>query len=103
MRLEATIAYFACDFMEKVTPKSAGYVMPAEWETHEATWAVFPHNENTWPKKLETAQKAYAEVVAHISTGERVELLVRNRRIRELAQELIFAHKFAVKENIRFH
>ncbi|VVB65538.1 Agmatine deiminase [Candidatus Gugararchaeum adminiculabundum] len=89
--------------METQTPKKSGYSMPAEWEKHEATWAVFPHNENTWPERLEIAQKAYAEMVAQISTGERVELLVRNERIKKLASELIFAHRFAVKENVRFH
>ena len=26
------------------TPAFLGFSMPAEWETHEATWLAWPHN-----------------------------------------------------------
>ena len=35
------------------TPKQLGYVFPAEWEEHEATWLSWPHKEESWPGKLE--------------------------------------------------
>ena len=34
------------------TPASLGYRMPAEWETHQATWLVWPHHQPDWPGKL---------------------------------------------------
>ena len=86
-----------------MTPKQAHFHMPAEWEPHEATWATFPHNENTWPDRLPQVQKLYAEMLAHLSTGERVELLVQSPQIQKTAEKLIFSHPFANKKNIFFH
>ena len=31
--------------METKTPNALGYHMPAEWETHEGTWLIWPHND----------------------------------------------------------
>ena len=31
--------------METETPNSLGYHMPAEWEPHEGTWLIWPHND----------------------------------------------------------
>jgi agmatine deiminase len=30
--------------VEGKTPKALGYRMPAEWEAHEGTWLIWPHN-----------------------------------------------------------
>jgi agmatine deiminase len=83
--------------------KMAHFAMPAEWERHEATWMTFPHNVNTWPERLPKVQKVYAEMVAHVSTGERVDLLVQDKTTEEIAKSLIFSHPFARPENIVFH
>lgn len=61
------------------TPGALGYRMPAEWETHEATWLGWPHNESDWPEKLDTIRWVYGEMVRKISAGEFVRILVRNR------------------------
>jgi agmatine deiminase len=31
--------------METKTPNTLGYHMPAEWEPHEGTWLIWPHND----------------------------------------------------------
>jgi len=89
--------------MENDTPKSLGYNMPAEWEQHDATWITFPHNDNTWPERLEGVQKLFGEEIAHISMGERVDVFVQNQKVWQLAESLIFAHSFAKRENVVFH
>lgn len=61
------------------TPAGLGYAMPAEWETHEATWLGWPHNETDWPGKLDTIRWVYGEMVRKITAGELVRLLVRHR------------------------
>jgi agmatine deiminase len=61
------------------TPASHGYSMPAEWETHEATWLSWPHNPTDWPDKLDTIRWVYGEIVRKISAGETVRILVRSR------------------------
>ncbi len=46
------------------TIASLGYSMPAEWDTHEATWIGWPHNKTDWPDKIGTIQWVYGEIVS---------------------------------------
>lgn len=66
-------------FITDQHPAELGYVMPAEWEKHAATWLGWPHNESDWPDKLDTIRWVYGEMVRKLSAGERVRLLVRSR------------------------
>ncbi len=38
---------------------AAGFRMPAEWERQSVVWLVRPHNEETWPKCLASAQREW--------------------------------------------
>ena len=60
------------------TPANLGYIMPAEWEPHEATWLAWPHHPTDWPGKLDTIRWVYVEIVRKIAAGERVYLMVRS-------------------------
>ena len=53
--------------------------MPAEWESHEATWLGWPHELTDWPGKFSPIPWAFAEIVRLLSQVERVYLLVENR------------------------
>ena len=53
--------------------------MPAEWESHDATWLGWPHELTDWPGKFAPIPWAFAEIVRHLSKVERVYLLVENR------------------------
>jgi agmatine deiminase len=53
--------------------------MPAEWETHCATWLAWPHHPTDWPGKLNTIRWVYSEIVRKIAAGETVRLLVRSK------------------------
>ena len=53
--------------------------MPAEWETHEATWIGWPHNATDWPGKISTIQWVYGEIVRHLSKSELVRILVNDK------------------------
>jgi len=61
------------------TPYALGFRMPAEWESHEATWLGWPHELTDWPGKFAPIPWAFAEIVRHLSQVERVYLLVENR------------------------
>ena len=52
--------------------------MPAEWETHEATWLAWPNHPTDWPDKLDTIRWVYTEIVRKITPGEIVRLLVNS-------------------------
>jgi len=60
--------------------------MPAEWETHEATWLGWPHNPTDWPDKLDTIGWVYTEIVRKISPAESVRILVDSRAEEKLAR-----------------
>ncbi|PIQ61033.1 MAG: agmatine deiminase [Bacteroidetes bacterium CG12_big_fil_rev_8_21_14_0_65_60_17] len=46
--------------------------MPAEWEPHLGTWFSWPHNRDTWPTGLESAERALALGIQLLAEGERV-------------------------------
>jgi agmatine deiminase len=64
---------------ESRPPASLGFSMPAEWETHAATWLAWPHNPTDWPGKLNTIRWVYTEIVRKIAPGETVRMLVRSK------------------------
>ena len=63
--------------------------MPAEWETHEATWLGWPHNESDWPDKIDTIRWVYGEMVRKITPGEIVRLLVQNKTEEKFARRYL--------------
>jgi len=68
------------------TPASLGFRMPAEWETHAATWLAWPHNPTDWPGKLDPIRWVYGEIVRKIAPGETVRMLVDSRAEEKLAR-----------------
>jgi len=60
------------------TPASLGYSMPAEWETHVATWLARPNHPTDWPDKLDTIRWVYTEIIRKITEGEIVRLMVNS-------------------------
>jgi agmatine deiminase len=75
--------------------------MPAEWETHEATWVAWPHHEPDWPGKLEPIPWVYAEIVRVLHRFERVEILCHDDDVRTAAERHLHAH--GVTGNYRLH
>lgn len=65
--------------------------MPAEWEPHAATWIAWPHNPEDWPGKFEPIPWVYAEIVRHLATGEKVNILVNDADHRESARRVLRA------------
>jgi agmatine deiminase len=57
---------------------SLGFRMPAEWETHAATWLSWPHEKTDWPGKFAPIPWVYADIVRHLSQVERVRILVES-------------------------
>ena len=71
------------------TPASLGFSMPAEWETHAATWLAWPHNPTDWPDKLDTIRWVYGEIVRKIAPGETVRMLVGSTAEAKLARRYL--------------
>jgi agmatine deiminase len=60
------------------TPKGLGYIMPAEWEEHEATWLAWPHDPETFPRRVRKVEKIYLELIEALHSGETINLFVRD-------------------------
>jgi agmatine deiminase len=58
------------------TPRELGYHFPAEWEKHTATWLSYPHNEASWPGKINTIFPFYHAFIKELAIGERVNINV---------------------------
>lgn len=63
--------------------------MPAEWAEHQATWLSYPHNEDSWPGKIQTIFPSYHLFVKTLAEDEEVHINVNDRRMQEhVAEEL---------------
>ena len=62
------------------TPRKLSYRMPAEWESHEATWLAWPHNCDDWPGKFLCIPWVYAEIVRQLAARERVHILAEDAK-----------------------
>jgi len=71
------------------TKKDLQYILPAEWEKHEATWIGWPHNKEDWPGKFSPIPYVYAEIVRIISRGELVRILVENDTHEKKARKVL--------------
>ncbi len=60
-----------------ITPKQAGFYMPAEWHPHACCWMAWPCHQESWAKiGFERARLAYARVANAIAQYEPVTMLV---------------------------
>jgi agmatine deiminase len=66
-----------------ITPSNEGYFFPAEWAEHEATWLSYPHNENSWPDRIDSIYNAYHQFIIAISKKEKVHINVCNTQMLE--------------------
>lgn len=80
------------------TPAANGYVWPAEWERHDATWLSWPHDPVTWPDRVPKAELAFEQMIRALAPGERIELLCNGEAVEQRARD----HLKGV-ENVRFH
>ncbi|MBI0582861.1 MAG: agmatine deiminase family protein [Methanomassiliicoccus sp.] len=76
--------------MEKTTPRSLDYYMPAEWTRHEATWLSWPKNPLTFPGEvMQGVEKVYVQMIAALSGGEKVKVLVDNQEAEDHVRRLL--------------
>lgn len=66
-----------------------GYRMPAEWETHVATWLAWPHETSDWPGKFAPIPWVYGEIVRHLSRVEKVRILISGKEAEHKARNVL--------------
>jgi agmatine deiminase len=83
------------------SPSELGFRLPAEWETHEATWLGWPHNKSDWPGKFSPIPWAYAEIVRRISAGEKARIIVESKAHEKSAEKVLKAASVGLN-NVEF-
>lgn len=77
--------------------------MPAEWEPHTATWLAWPTNKETWPgRSLKEVQSIHLAMIAALLPGERVELLVQDKKTAAVVLSSLVGENVPLK-NLKFH
>ena len=71
------------------TPKEEGYIMPAEWEKHSAVWLAWPYDKTTFSKGIDGAEKTFCKIIKSLEGSEKVELLVLDNKMQNLAENLL--------------
>ena len=65
------------------TPKDLGFVFPAEWHPHRATWLTFPHNDASWQgDRLAKMRPQYLQFIKAISQGENVGIVANDEKLK---------------------
>ncbi len=72
-------------FMESITPAQLGYMFPAEFAPHTATWLSWPHKEASWPGKIHTIYPYYSEFVKELALSEKVRINVVDEAMQAFA------------------
>ncbi len=68
--------------METNPPAALGYTMPAEWEPHEGTWLIWPHNDTHAGSQLHL-EHLWLEMTAALCEQETVHIIVPDECRRE--------------------
>ena len=85
-----------------MTPKEQGYYMPAEWAEHQATWLSYPHNEDSWPGKIETIFPSYHIFIKTLAEDEDVHINVDDQKMQDIVTAALTANGTDMKR-IHFH
>ncbi|MGH7270916.1 MAG: agmatine deiminase family protein [Polyangiaceae bacterium] len=80
-----------------MTPRQAGFRMPAEWVPHAGTWVAWPSHEDLWQENLGPVRSAFARLVATIAESETAEVLVPDPAEEKLARAALPGRR------VRFH
>jgi agmatine deiminase len=67
-----------------MTPKESGFIFPAEWATHDATWLSFPWNVDTWEDRFERIYEPYFRFIQEVSEVETVCINAANDVVKSL-------------------
>jgi len=73
------------------TCRSLGYIMPAEWEKHDAIWLAWPYDPTTFPDRVDKVEATYVQIVKEIHTGEQVNLFVTDEQTKKKVAALFNA------------
>ena len=61
---------------ENITETAVEYIFPGEWEEHEGTWLIWPHNYGVIePEYVDMIDEAWVTMTDALHTGEKVHII----------------------------
>src|SRR5438445_1962785 len=87
-RLPATYGLLSSRVVSE-TPKSLGYTMPAEWETHDTTWLAWPHDPLTFPERVKKVEETYLHMIEALNKHENINLFVTDLNMKSRVARLL--------------
>ena len=84
----------------KKKPAELGFLMPAEWHRHKATWLSWPKDPETWPDRVDQVEEVFLQMMEALAPHEVVNLLVDDAETEALVRARC---TFAAVDNIHFH
>ncbi len=82
--------------MENDTPRTSGYRMPAEWEPHQGTWLIWPHNDTHQDSQLHL-EHLWLEMTRILQRNEMVHIIVPDDLRKEHLEHQINFYKLEEK------
>lgn len=80
--LVAMLGFTACEPLS-VKNATVKYTFPAEWEQHEGTWLIWPHNYGIiTPEYVDLIDDIWLEMTQALHTGEKVHIVAYNEEER---------------------
>jgi len=65
--------------------------MPGEWEKHSATWLAWLNDKDYFLGRIENIKKTYLNIIAALTEGEIVKLLVLDQKIEDQVRKMLLA------------
>jgi agmatine deiminase len=82
-------------------PSLSNYRMPAEFETHEATWLSWPHNPETWPGRLKFIPPIWVQMLKPLHVHETVHICVNDQAMEDDVRAILKRHD--ISPNVILH
>jgi agmatine deiminase len=84
-------------------PRALGFRMPAEWETHAATWLTWPRAEGiSFPGRYEVVPPVYAQLIKYLTEVEEVNINVWDAEMEATVRQILSQYGTSL-ERVRFH
>jgi agmatine deiminase len=75
--------------MQNDTQDKDGFIMPAEWDEHSATWLAWPNDDDYFSNRIEKIEKIYLKIISLLHKDELIKLIVLDQATQDRVSALL--------------